>query len=710
MNDPATLDALRFFAFGIGCALLILGAVTLDKWGLLSRPAFLPEGFWVLGLLLFGFYAFTFSGTGEPLRPHPEGFLAFAVPLLLIFALPAIRAVKVYLKETRLYQTTFIEGEGRETGRWGGLLAYIRHDISAWFRASKDRIVSAPQSPLYLGRTLPHYDFRLGRRDIGLTSEQHMLTVAGSGAGKSRDAISNNLLAWNGGVVGFDMKAEHTRLCHERRRAYAPFHVIDPWNLNRCGLTSATWNPLSEIDINDPTARSRLKRLSEAVIMAEGNVERAVDVHFREVPQKIFRGYMAHVLSRYPVEQQHLGTVYDLLVRGDSNNAAFNPNAVEQVILDMAKNDACGGAPAEAAAVLSTLEGSEKSGVHSTLSRSLDWINDLKVREIITKPSTFSLRDCKTRNASVFLIIPKIFLPQQHRFLRVFYQSAFDLLDEHETPQPKGSKRRVLFLFDEFEALGNFPPARAAVLRDRSSFLKCWFILQTLGQLKVYSNPADFTANCDKQFFGIDRSDRDAVEMISAALGSYTVEERDAQGNIRRDTRKITPESDLAKILNAGTDEQIVIPVSGHPMKLRRVPVFRNFGGRFRASLGLRDDEIPKASTPPLPARAAPRPEPANTRAPSVVVPTATAQPEAKPESDGYPQTARALDDTTRPAFARWRHFGLAEGFTAPQVEAVYYANIGKIAVSLVEQFNADYAALTDAATPNPATPPRLPA
>ncbi len=559
---------------GFFCLFVWLVAGT--KWAIFHKPTFLPRNLYIWAICFFVIYGLAFVW-------HPASTVSSLLSLLYQFLPPIafltvptyVMVLKEIAKETQFYQETLLEGRGLETGRWGGLLTYIKRDISPWFSASKKRLRKTKESPIYLGRTMWLYDYKLGGRDIGIISEQHLITISGTGAGKSRDVIFNNVLAYNGGMIAFDTKGEHVDMAYTRRSSYAPAYIFDPYL--KSTEEGSYWNPLDEIDPNNPSARGDLKRIASAIIPREKG-ERAVDVHFREVPQKIIRGYIAHILTKYPKEKQHLGSLYDLFVKGDDQGEGFNPAAVDQVIKDMAKNDAIGGSPSDAAAILASLSDRDRSAHYTSISRGLDWVNDPLIRAKITKRSTFSIKECKTKNASIFLIIPEKNLEEMSRFLRLFYTVAFDTLDEHETKQPKNSNRRTLFLFDEFEIMGTFEPARQAALRKRSSFIKCWYVVQNFDQFKTnYPNLQDFFGNCDKQFFGIDTTDIEIRDIITKALGNYTVM-KDGE----KESVAVMSEGTLNKVLDAKRKAQIVIPVQGLPMRLRRVPIYKNFGRRYK--------------------------------------------------------------------------------------------------------------------------------
>src|SRR5690606_17590174 len=145
------------------------------------------------------------------------------------------------------------------------------------------------------------------------------------------------------------------------------------------------------------------------------------------------------------------------------------------------------------------------------------------IRRIISEKSDFSLRDAKTKEASIYLVLPEDYMAEQSRFVATFFSMALHLCGNTITPQPKNSKRRVLFLSDEFAKLKHFSPAEDNITIARGSYLKFWIILQNMEQLtKVYNKPSDFTGSSDMQFFALKSTDRESIRFIHEALGQYT--------------------------------------------------------------------------------------------------------------------------------------------------------------------------------------------
>lgn len=497
-------------------------------------------------------------------------FLAFCLPPLSIVFMVYLTIFIESFKETNFYRETFIEGKGREISRWGSFGSYHRHDISMKFRRAQKKIPKLKKGLFYLGKTKFLYDYKIGCRHIGTDAEQHLIIVAGTGAGKSRDILNNNTLTYSGGMVIFDVKGEHLATSYKKRSKFAKAYVIDPWEVNKLGIPTDNWNPLASIDIHSKNTRARITRICQSIVIQEGAGKDST-AHFRDLSRVILRGFIAHVLSKYPAQYHNFPSVYNLLSTGNIDGGAMDEEASKDVIEAMSENNVCEGSPIDAAASLMKLESAkaEKSGVWNTLSRSLDWVKDLNIQDIMRGENTFSFNECKLNDATVYLVIPEIFLSEQKRFTRLFYQCAFDELNEHFTTQPTNHERRVLFVFDEFEVLGNFDRARQAALRERGSFIKCVFVVQNFGQFQTnYANQSDFTTNCDKLIFGVDRSDTKIMEMLKKALGSYTDVLPGEHGQEK--IRPLMSEGEIADFMNIRRKGLIFMPLGGFPLKLNR--------------------------------------------------------------------------------------------------------------------------------------------
>jgi len=234
------------------------------KWSPFA-PTWITSKFGMLAAFMFaGYVASLWIWRGD----WPTTFWAgafCALPPLLFLTFPTAKLAFVeYAKEHPLYRRVFIFGRGGEAGRWGSLREFFRRDMTGFFRRNASKIKRTETSDIYLDRTLLEDDIRIGGRDVGIVGgEQHLMTVAGTGASKSRDAIFNTLLSYSGGVVAFDMKGEIFRVCHQRRAQYERSYLLDPYGECRDIRKTDYWNPLDEIDPLPPSARPPSNRTTE---------------------------------------------------------------------------------------------------------------------------------------------------------------------------------------------------------------------------------------------------------------------------------------------------------------------------------------------------------------------------------------------------------------------------------------------------------------
>ena len=133
----------------------------------------------------------------------------------------------------------------------------------------------------------------LGRRDdgaaIGNDDNRHMLTIAGSRAGKGTSAIVPNLCLWPGSCVVIDPKGENAGLTAETRskRAGHTVVVLDPFGEADVPASLRTrFNPLELIDFAADDAIDVVAAIGDALTVGSdaGN-----DVHWTESARQITR-------------------------------------------------------------------------------------------------------------------------------------------------------------------------------------------------------------------------------------------------------------------------------------------------------------------------------------------------------------------------------------------------------------------------------------
>src|SRR5690606_10408552 len=96
----------------------------------------------------------------------------------------------------------------------------------------------------------PNWDWQPGRvllgrgqgRLIGIDDDRHVVTVAGSRAGKSSSVLVPNLLSYPGSVIVLDPKGElAAATAKERERINDKVYVLDPFG--ETGIPTSAHNP-----------------------------------------------------------------------------------------------------------------------------------------------------------------------------------------------------------------------------------------------------------------------------------------------------------------------------------------------------------------------------------------------------------------------------------------------------------------------------------
>ena len=138
-----------------------------------------------------------------------------------------------------------------------------------------------------------------------------------------------------------------------------------------------------------------------------------------------------------------------------------------------------------------------------------------------TAASDFRFADLKETPATVFLILPPDRLDTYARWLRLLIAQAVTDMAR----SPARPARPVLFLLDEFAALGRLEPVERAMGLMAGYGLQLWPILQDMHQLRAtYGERAGtFMSNAGVvQAFGV--NDHATADMLSKTIGDTTIE------------------------------------------------------------------------------------------------------------------------------------------------------------------------------------------
>ena len=376
----------------------------------------------------------------------------------------------------------------------------------------------------------------LGNKLIGLNDDRHMLTVAGSRAGKSVN-ITCNLIFYQGSALVIDPKAELANRTARRRATDLgqKVYVLDPFDRasDLVKPLRATYNPLSILRLDSPTILEDAGLITDALVIPSTSG----DPHWDESARIFLEGIILHVATFPAYEgERNLVTVYKLVTRGTLFREGGNKNGggaaeldgMAGLIAEMFHNagalfDRYLGESIEAAAFdFFDRPEKERGSVLSTLRRHVKFLSYKAMQKVLSGNGDFDLTDLKTapNGMTVYLCLPAGRLGTCNRWLRLFINLALESM-ERIAAKPKIP---VLFCMDEFPILGHMKHIEDAAGQIAGYGVKLWPIIQDLSQLKsLYKDRWEtFMGNAGvMQFFG--NNDVTTLEWITRRLGKTVV-------------------------------------------------------------------------------------------------------------------------------------------------------------------------------------------
>ncbi len=438
-----------------------------------------------------------------------------------------------------------------DQGRFGvGGSARFAGLVEEWPYTFKSR-----RSSLFMGRSL-YNPFR----HIALSDDRHMITIAGTRAGKGATVIIPNLLLWKGSTLVIDPKGTNAAVTMQRRKLMGQaVHLLDPFNLID-DAEKASINPLEFLDPNAIDIREQISVIAEAIVIAD---EHAKDKHWDDGARTVIAGMIAHLVSSDKYENPNLTMLREMI--------SASEDELIELLADMSLNKKAGRLPADAANRL--IRGGDTAEIKSILSNAdkhTEWLSSPAMKKVLSN-STFNLAEIKENPSTIYLILPPQYLQTHNRFLRLFIN-----LVVNQMPQGGRSKVPVLLLMDEFLALGKMEVVEKAFGLLAGYNLVMWPFVQDLGKLKeLYKTGVNaFIANSRAiQVFGV--SDDETKEFVSKHVGDRALETNMKIEHHRNISRLRTP-SEVAIDISVHSGRQYILRSGRVPMILEKVPYYRS--------------------------------------------------------------------------------------------------------------------------------------
>lgn len=433
------------------------------------------------------------------------------------------------------------------------------------------------------GRYTPNKIFlgRIGNSYIGNDDDRHMMTIAGSRAGKGRACIIPNLLHYAGSTLVIDPKGENAAITAQRRHKMGQrVYVLDPFGRApaHCEPFKAAFNPLSLLTLDNPYLIDDAAVIADALVVPSGN-----DPHWDETAKSFIEGLILHVITTPEFEgRRTLVTVYQLLMSG----MAFQRDGEEcdgmnGLRMSMRTNDALDGTIINIATEFFEKAENERNSVLSTARRHMKFIRSDAMQSILSTHN-FDLDELHRQDTTIYLCLPATRLSANKRWLRLFVNMALEAL---EREKKRHDKPPVLMILDEFPILGHMSQIEDAAGQIAGFGVKLWPIIQDLSQLKaLYKDRWEtFLGNSGViQCFA--NNEQTTTEWISKRLGKTSFQvlrksdltvnqaKEGASGQSwSTELHDLLTSEEVARLFDRQSGRQIIIRGGSHAIALERV-------------------------------------------------------------------------------------------------------------------------------------------
>jgi len=351
---------------------------------------------------------------------------------------------------------------------------------------------------------------------VGIKDDRHLLTVAGSRAGKGRSVIVPNMCLYPGSVIAIDPKGDLASITAARRGRGSDtsegmgqqVYVLDPFEVTRGNAKDylSSFNPLDMIDPHGLHGRDDAALLADALIIPS-----RTDSYWTDAAKMLLTGMILHICASYTGDHRTLLKVRDHLTADEDGFA--------EVLAEMALSETAGGVVARAANTLVAMSDKERSSILSTAIVQTDFLDSPAMRRVLSH-SDFRPADLKDTPSTVYLSLPAGRMGTHSRWLRLMIALALEAMERHRAVP----RHPVLIIMDEFHALGPMQTIERAAGLMAGFGVRLWPILQDLTQLKrdYKESWETFLGNAGlTQWFGI--NDLTTLEYLSKRLGQTTL-------------------------------------------------------------------------------------------------------------------------------------------------------------------------------------------
>lgn len=348
--------------------------------------------------------------------------------------------------------------------------------------------------------------FLLGKysgRFMRFNDAGHLLTFAPTRMGKGVGLVIPNLLSYEGSVVVNDIKGENYAITGEFRKQFSKVVTFDPFE--RGGQPSSHYNPMDFIRINTKDELEDAALITDLIVPEASD---AKDPFWDKAGKELVTALILHVAHNMPPALRNLGEVRHIVtLPAKELQLIFREMMLSNNQLLKKLGESVSGHEAKVlASILSTVK-----------AKTQVW--DSAHLKAITAKSTFQPEELKRNIVSFYFIIPPDQLTYYKPIVRLMNGILLaTMLRTHGQP-----KKRILFLIDEFPALGYMEQIETGIGYLAGYGVSLWLFVQDLSQLKAnYDKWETFISNCRvRMAFGT--SDVETAKVLSDMMGNTTI-------------------------------------------------------------------------------------------------------------------------------------------------------------------------------------------
>ena len=420
--------------------------------------------------------AFVYTKTNSPI-------IAGAVGVIALFFFMAAKSHDASYQQT-IREADKMRGKGKAAKSHGSAEFAHYNDLKKGNRIREDGYIIG----------------KFNEKFIRFKQMGHLITFAPTRSGKGVGHVIPNLLTHPGSVVVNDIKGENHAVTHRQRAKFGKVIKFAPFDDD-----SGAFNPLDFIRVGTPNELDDVRLVADLMIEVPQN---ASDPFWTNEAKNVVTALLYHVATARPPVLRNLGEVRYLLMQGKED---FDFTIKEML---KSKNEHV----RRMAASLSATEPKVMANILSTAkSQTAVWDSPRLVK--VTSKSDFTLEEIKTDIVSLFVVIP----PEHLEVYKPVIRLMIGLSVAAMTRVPGKPKDNVLFLIDEFPALGNMEVIEMGIGYLAGYGVTLWMFIQDLSQMKAtYKKWESFLSNCSVRVaFGT--NDFDTAKTLSDMLGNTTI-------------------------------------------------------------------------------------------------------------------------------------------------------------------------------------------